>query len=78
MYGVKAKSLLLALPGFDVSVQLLQDATHDVLECGIAFVLKRGLKGLISIYLKYREIVNIILADTIPEDALAFLEVLID
>lgn len=127
-----------------MSVQLLPDAMHDVLEGGIAFVLEQVLKGLIStrvlestcvdvisefefgfhdkkskppcairadgklkgtasqkwclfrllpqllgddipegnrhweLYLKYREIVNVILADTIPEDAVAFLEVLVD
>ncbi|EEC18163.1 hypothetical protein IscW_ISCW024877, partial [Ixodes scapularis] len=144
LYGVKGKSPLLSLPDFDVTVQLLPDAMHDVLEGGVAFVLKHVLKELISsrvlkpscldvisefsfgfhdkkskppsankadgklkgtasqkwclfcllpqllaedipvgkkfweVYLKYREIVNIILADQIPEDATVFLAVLID
>ncbi|CAN7999718.1 unnamed protein product [Ixodes hexagonus] len=46
--GVKGKFPLLSLPGFDVTVQLLPDAMHDVLEGGIAFVLKHVLKELIS------------------------------
>ncbi|CAN7975255.1 unnamed protein product [Ixodes persulcatus] len=147
LFGVKGKSPLLSLPNFDVTVQLLPDAMHDVLEGGVAFVLKHVLKELISsrvlkpscfdafdaisefsfgfddkkskppsankadgklkgtasqkwclfrllpqllaedipvgkqfweVYLKYREIVNIILADQIPEDAAVFLAVLID
>ncbi|XP_040070153.1 uncharacterized protein LOC120843001 [Ixodes scapularis] len=144
LYGVKGESPLLTLPGFDVTSQLLPDAMHDVLEGGIAFVLKHVLKRPISsrilepscfdaisefpfgyhdkkskppctnkaegklkgtasqklclfrllpqllskdipegnvhweIYLKYREVVNIILANQIPEDVVAFLEVLID
>ncbi|XP_064464354.1 uncharacterized protein LOC135375612 [Ornithodoros turicata] len=44
--GVTARSPLLQIPGFDVTQQLLPDAMHDILEGGIAFVLKHVLKSL--------------------------------
>ncbi|XP_064469848.1 uncharacterized protein LOC135384580 [Ornithodoros turicata] len=46
LYGVVARSPLLHIPDFDVTQQLLPDAMHDILEGGIAFVLKHVLMSL--------------------------------
>ncbi|XP_064482771.1 uncharacterized protein LOC135395575 [Ornithodoros turicata] len=55
LYGVKERSCLLALSGFDVTSQLLPDIMHDVLEGGINVVLKAVLNSLLSLKVLLKE-----------------------
>ncbi|XP_064455252.1 uncharacterized protein LOC135366472 [Ornithodoros turicata] len=48
LYGVKERSCLLSLNGFDVTRQLLPDLMHDVLEGGINVVIKAVLNSLLA------------------------------
>lgn len=48
LYGITAPFPLASLEGFDVPLQLPPDAMHDILEGGIAFVLKTVLMGLVG------------------------------
>ncbi|XP_040071113.1 uncharacterized protein LOC120843732 [Ixodes scapularis] len=48
LYGITALSPLASLERFDVTLQLPPNAMHDILEGGIAFVLKTVLMGLVG------------------------------
>ncbi|XP_042143405.1 uncharacterized protein LOC121833817 [Ixodes scapularis] len=48
IYGITGPSPLASLEGFDIMNQLPPDAMHDVLEGGIAVVVKAVLKGLVD------------------------------
>ncbi|CAN7944840.1 unnamed protein product, partial [Ixodes pacificus] len=48
LYGITCRSPLATLEGFDVTRQLPPDAMHDILEGGIAHVLKAVLSGLVE------------------------------
>ncbi|XP_042150799.1 uncharacterized protein LOC121838551 [Ixodes scapularis] len=48
LYGITCRSPLATLEGFDVARQLPPDAMHDILEGGIAHVLKAVLSGLVE------------------------------